>query len=182
MYFDSPKRIWYAGSWFIRMKGYLPLHRGMKEIDEGQYDEIIEVEYAPTCCLLARKEVFNDIGLMDEKYFVYFDDTDFSYRIMKDGRHKIFYCPDAKFYHKIGTLTKSFEKDAECNYRGNFFLTQNTKNHVYFLKKIGGFFVYGFILWLFFKNNIRFAINPKIRKSFATWLLINKSYFNGLRM
>jgi hypothetical protein len=33
---------------------------------------------------------------------------------------------------------------------------------------------------LFFKNNIRFIINPQIRKNFATWWLINKSYFEGL--
>ena len=61
-----------------------------------------------------------------------------------------------------------------------FFLQQNTKNHIYFLKKIGGVFSYVFIVWLFFKNNIRFIINPQIRKNISTWWLINKSYFQGL--
>ena len=182
MYFNSPNNIWYAGSWFIKKKGYLPLHRGMKELDRGQYDEIVEVEYTPTCCLLAKKEVFQHIGMMDEKYFVYFDDTDFSYRVWKDGRHKMFYYPYVKFYHKVGALTKSFNKDAKKIYRGNFFLKQNTRNHIYFLKKIGGIFAYGFIVWLFFKNNIRFIINPQIKNNFTTWRLINKSYFEGLRM
>ena len=182
MYFDNPNHIWYAGSWFIKKKGYLPLHRGMKQLDEGQYDKIVEVEYAPTCCLLAKKKVFQDIGLMDEKYFVYFDDTDFSYRVWKDGRHKIFYYPDIKFYHKVGSLTKSFNKEEEKIFRGDFFLQQNTKNYIYFLKKIGGLFAYAFIGWLFFKNNIKFIVNPQIRKNFKTWLLINKSYFEGVKM
>ena len=182
MYFDSPENIWYAVSWFIKKMGYLPLHRGMKEPDEGQYDETIEVEYAPTCCLLVKKEVFLDVGMMDEKYFVYFDDTDFSYRVLKDGKHKLFYCPKIKFYHKVGSLTKSFDRQINKNFRGKFFIKQNTRNHIYFLKKIGGIFTYGFILWLFFKNNIRFIINPQIRKDFSTWWLINKSYFEGLRM
>lgn len=182
MYFDNPNHIWYAGSWFIKKKGYLPLHTGMKQLDEGQYDKIIEVEYAPTCCLLAKKEVFHDIGLMDEKYFVYFDDTDFSYRVWKDRRHKMFYCPDVKFYHKVGSLTKSFNMVEEQIFRGDFFIQQNTKNHIYFLKKIGGLFAYGFIAWLFLKNNIRFIVNPQIRKNFKTWLLINTSYFEGLKM
>ena len=182
MYYDNPTHIWYAGSWFIKKKGYLPLHRGMKELDEGQFDEIIEVEYAPTCCLLARKEVFQDIGMMDEKYFVYFDDTDFSYRVWKDGRHKIFYYPNIKFYHKVGSLTNSFNQEEEKIFRGDFFIQQNTKNHIYFLKKIGGLFPYAFITWLFFKNNIRFILNPQIRKNFKTWLLINISYFEGLKM
>ena len=121
MYFDSPQNIWYAGSWFNKSKGYLPLHRGMKELDEGQYDEIAQVEYAPTCCLLVKKEVFQDVGMMDEKYFVYFDDTDFSYRVWKGGSHKMYYYPYVEFYHKVGSLTKSFEKDIKKTYRGDFF-------------------------------------------------------------
>jgi GT2 family glycosyltransferase len=182
MYYDNPNHIWYAGSWFIKKKGYLPLHRGMKQLDEGQYDKIVEVEYAPTCCLLAKKEVFQDIGLMDEKYFVYFDDTDFSYRVWEDKRHKMFYYPDVKFYHKVGSLTKSFNKEQEKTFRGDFFIQQNTKNHIYFLKKIGGLFAWLFIFWLFFRNNIRFILNPQIRKNIATWMLINRAYFEGLTM
>ena len=182
MYFDNPDHIWYAGSWFVKKKGYLPLHRGMKQLDEGQYHEIVEVEYAPTCCLLAKKKVFQDVGLMDEEYFVYFDDADFSYRVWKDRRHKMFYCPDVKFYHKVGSLTNSFNKQSERIFRGDFFIWQNTKNHIYFLKKIGGLFAYVFVVWLFFKNNIRFIINPQVRKNIATWKLINKAYFEGLKM
>ena len=182
MYFDSPNSIWYAGGWFTRRTGYLPLHRGMKELDKGQYDQAIEVEYASTCCLLIKKEVFNDIGMMDEKYFVYFDDTDFSYRVWKDGRHNIFYSPNIKFYHKVGSLTKSFEKDEKRIYRGDFFIKQNTRNQIYFLRKIGSVFSCVFIVWLFFKNNIRFITSPQIRKNLATWRLINKSYFEGLKM
>ena len=142
----------------------------------------LQIEYASTCCLLIKKEVFDDVGIMDEKFFVYFDDTDFSYRVWKDRRHKMFYYPDVKFYHKVGSLTNSFNKKGDKIFRGDFFIQQNTKNHIYFLKKIGGFFAYAFIVWLFFKNNTRFIVNPQIRKNFKTWLLINKSYFEGVRM
>jgi hypothetical protein len=182
MYFDDSKHIWYAGSWFNKSKGYLPLHRGMRELDNGQYNKIIEIEYAPTCCLLAKKEVFVDVGFMNEKYFVYFDDTDFSYRVWKDGRHKMYYYPFVDFFHKVGSLTKSFNNEEEMVYRGDFFIKQNTRNHVFFLKQVGGVFSYIFIFWLFFKNNIRFVTNSRIRKNAATWRLINKSYFEGLLM
>jgi GT2 family glycosyltransferase len=182
MFFDKPSCIWYAGSWFVKNKGYLPIHRGMQEEDRGQYEEIVEVEYAPTCCLLAKKAIFHDIGLMDEKYFVYFDDTDFSYRVWKDKRHKMFYAPKAKLFHKVGSLTKSFQQTNQKTYRGSFFIKQNTRNHVYFLKKIGGLFAYVFIVWLFFKNNIQFIIDPKIRITRSNWWLINKSFFDGVFM
>ena len=182
MYFDTPDYIWYAGSSFIKKKGFLPIHKGIKQKDSSQFDGVYPVEYAPTCCLLVKKEVFQDVGMMDEKYFVYFDDTDFSYRVLKDGRHKLFYFSDTKFYHKVGSLTKSLEKEKKREYRGDFFIKQNTRNHIYFLKKIGSIYAYLFILFLFFKNNIKFIINPNFRKNFHTWKLINKSYFEGLRM
>ena len=182
MYFDNPNHIWYAGSDFVKTKGFLPIHKGMRQKDEGKFDGVFQVEYAPTCCLLVKKQVFEDVGFMDEKYFVYFDDTDFSYRVLIDGRHKLFYFSDVKFYHKVGSLTKSVDKDNKKEYRSDFFIKQNTRNHVYFLKKIGGIFAYSFLLFLFFKNNIRILSNPNFRTNFHTWRLINKSYFEGLFM
>jgi GT2 family glycosyltransferase len=182
MYFDNPDHIWYAGSDFIKSKGLLPIHKGMRQKDGGEFDGIFQVEYAPTCCLLVKKQVFADVGFMDEKYFVYFDDTDFLYRVLIDDRHRLFYFSDVNFYHKVGSLTKSVDKDKKKEYRSDFFIKQNTRNHVYFLKKIGGFYSYLFILFLFFKNNIRVFTNSKFRLNFYTFKLINKSYFEGLKM
>jgi len=182
MYYDNPNHIWYAGSDFVKMKGFLPIHKGMRQKDEGEFNGVFQVEYAPTCCLLVKKQVFEDVGLMDEKYFVYFDDTDFLYRVLIDERHKLFYFSDVEFYHKVGSLTKSVDKERMKEYRSDFFIKQNTRNHVYFLKKIGGSYSYLFISFLFFKNNIRIFTNPKFRLTFKNWKLINKSYFEGLRM
>ena len=179
MYYSAPNQIWYAGSWFSRKRGFLPIHRGLTQLDISQFDQIQTVEYAPTCCLLINTKVFNDIGFMDESYFVYFDDTDFCYRILKDGRHKIYYYPFVNFYHKVGALTKSFDNTDNSRYRGDFFIKQNTANHVYFLRKEGSFFAYLYIFWLFFRNNIRFIFSSRIKKNFHTWLLINISYFKG---
>lgn len=181
-YYDTPNRIWYAGAWFSFKNGYLPIHRGMRQEDNGQFNTLEIVEYAPTCCVLVKKEVFTTIGFMDERYFVYFDDVDFSYRIFMNGSHKIYYYPDIDFYHKVGSLTNSFCNEGANCYRGDFFLKQNICNHVYFLKKVGGVVAYIYVFWLFFKNNIKFFFNKNIRKNFATFILINKSYFRGLRM
>ena len=182
LYLDSPDYIWYAGSTFIKSKGFLPIHKGNKQKDEGQFDGVFQVEYAPTCCLLIKKEVFDDVGFMDEKYFVYFDDTDFSYRVLKDGKHKLFYFSDVKFYHKVGSLTKSFDIQDKREYRGEFFIKQNIRNHIYFLRKTRTIYAYFFILFLFFRNNLRFIVKSDIPKSFRTWVLINKSYFEGIIM
>ncbi|MEE2953719.1 MAG: glycosyltransferase family 2 protein [Bacteroidota bacterium] len=180
MYYANPDIIWYAGSKFNKWKGFLPIHTGIDTIDNGYYDSICKVEYAPTCCLLIKKKVFEDVGFMDEKYFVYFDDTDFCYRILHHKDHDIYYAPNIKFYHKVGSLTKSFVKMNKKVYRGNFFIQQTVRNHIYFLKKIGGLYSIIYIFFLFFINNIRFLVNPKIKKNFSTFLLINQSYFKGI--
>jgi hypothetical protein len=119
---------------------------------------------------------------MDENYFVYFDDTDFLFRVFKQGLHFVYYCPEAILFHKVGSLTNSFQKTKKEIYRGDFFIKQFTKNQVYFLKKNRDIFSYCYIIWLFFRNNIKFILNKKIRKDIHTFVLINKSYFQGIKM
>ena len=134
MYYESNNVIWYAGGFFDRKKAWLNYHRGQNEVDKGQFQENDIVEYAPTCCALIHRSVFDDVGLMDEKYFVYFDDTDFFYRFVKNGKHEARYFNDVQFYHKIGSLTKSRTKEDLFKY-GDFFVKQMTCNQIYYLRK-----------------------------------------------
>lgn len=53
---------------------------------------------------IARREVLEDIGLFDEKFFMYFEDVDFSFRAQLAG-YKIRYTPKATAYHKISAST-----------------------------------------------------------------------------
>lgn len=92
------KIIWYAGGKmdFQNIIGY---HRGVDKIDKGQYDKIEETDFASGCCMLIRKEVFEKIGLLDERYFLYYEDNDFSQRVKKGG-YKIMYTQKAIIWHK----------------------------------------------------------------------------------
>ncbi|WP_243295652.1 glycosyltransferase family 2 protein [Geothrix mesophila] len=125
-YFDDPNRIWCAGGAFFRLRGYSSCHFGEGELDHGQYNTARAVEYCPTCCTLIKKEVFEKIGLMDEKYFVYWDDSDFCYRAMKSGLIT-YYEPSVKLWHKVSSLTGGGFSD--------FSLYYGTRNKVYFLLK-----------------------------------------------
>ena len=179
MYHSDKDIIWYAGGGFKKSNGYLPYHTGFNEnINNNNYQSLY-VDYASTCCLLIKKDVFETIGYMDEKYFVYFDDTDFLFRVKKEGIHKIYYDSQITLFHKVGSLTKSLTKEFERSYRTHFFLKQNVRNHIYFLRKIGSVYSYLFCLFLFFKNNLRFLFSSRIKKDFSTFLIINKSYFQG---
>jgi GT2 family glycosyltransferase len=180
-YFSPSNMIWYAGGFYNRKKAFLNYHRGQGETDDNQYNVDDKIEYAPTCCALVHKSVFEDVGLMDEKYFVYFDDTDFFYRVLIHGKHEVRYRHDIHFLHKIGSLTQSRNKDKPQKY-GTFFIKQNSKNHVYFLKKQKTFIAYINLIYLWFYLTTRFFISPRFEKKWSVFYLIQSSYFQGFKM
>ena len=116
MYYNDKNKIWYAGGGFKKSNGYLPYHNGFNQNQTDLEYQSCYVDYAPTCCLLVKSEVFIEIGLMDEKYFVYFDDTDFMYRIKKNKKNILFYDSHYCIFHKVGSLTKSIPHDKENNF------------------------------------------------------------------
>jgi GT2 family glycosyltransferase len=126
MYYDEPERIWAAGGAFQPWFGYRSIHLGENQIDRGQYDRAKLVEFAPGCCLLIRKAVFEKVGLLDERYFVYVEDADFMYRAMKAGM-KLMYLPEAKLLHKVGRLTGGEDSPFAIRY--------GTRNRIFFLLK-----------------------------------------------
>jgi GT2 family glycosyltransferase len=105
IYYANPSdRIWCAGGTFQAQYAARSVHYGHDETDHGQFNEARVIEYAPTCCTLIKKEVFDSIGIMDESYFVYVDDNDFMYRALMKG-FVTFYLPQAKLWHKVSSLT-----------------------------------------------------------------------------
>jgi len=95
---DRGRVIWYAGG-RIDWDNVLFSHRGVDEIDKGQYQEAEETAFATGCCMFVKKEVFQKIGLFDKRYFLYLEDADLSVRAKKAG-FKVFYLPKGKVWHK----------------------------------------------------------------------------------
>lgn len=126
LFYDNQEIIWSAGGGFNPLKGYAGYHYGLGQTDRGQFDVVRNVDHAPACCLLVRKEVFVRIGFMDSRYFVYLDDTDFCYRAKRAGL-KLLYLPSAKLLHKVSSLTGGPESAFSVRYR--------TRNQIYFMLK-----------------------------------------------
>lgn len=83
--------------------------RGSGEPDRGQYDRVQEVPSCCFACAVIRKEVFEDIGPLDDKMILYFEDVDFSLRARIAG-WKIIYCPRTSVYHVRAGVTPSLHK------------------------------------------------------------------------
>lgn len=92
------KVIWYAGG-KMDWNNVIGYHRGVDEVDRGQYDKIEETEFATGNCMLIKKEVFEKVGFFDKRYFLYYEDGDFSIRVKK-AEYKIMFVPTAKLWHK----------------------------------------------------------------------------------
>ncbi|MFZ5366022.1 MAG: glycosyltransferase family 2 protein [Patescibacteria group bacterium] len=94
---ERGKVIWYAGG-RIDWNNVLSCHRGVDEIDRGQYDKVEETDFVSGCCMFVKKEVFEKIGLFDPKYFLYWEDSDFCQRAWMGG-FRIVYVPGANVFH-----------------------------------------------------------------------------------
>ncbi|MFN3916193.1 MAG: glycosyltransferase family 2 protein [Flavobacteriales bacterium] len=68
-------------------------------------DEIHEIEILSGAFMLIRKEALDKVGLLDETFFMYGEDIDLSYRIVKGG-YKNYYFPKTRIIHYKGESTK----------------------------------------------------------------------------
>ena len=76
------------------------------EEDQGQYDQVEEVFAACGASVLYRRTMLQDVGLFDEDFFMYYEDTDLAWRARLRG-WKILYVPDSVVRHvHCGTATE----------------------------------------------------------------------------
>lgn len=95
---DLGKIIWYAGG-KVDWKNVIAYHKGVDEVDNGQFDTLEKTDFASGCCVMIKKEVFEKVGLFDDNYFLYYEDNDLSQRAKK--KHYFSYImPKAIIWHK----------------------------------------------------------------------------------
>lgn len=95
---EKGKVLWYAGGQ-IDWNNVYGVHRGVDEVDKRQYDTVDQLDFASGCAVLVKREVFERVGMFDEKFFLYFEDTDLSMRVKKAG-FTILFAPKAIVWHK----------------------------------------------------------------------------------
>ncbi len=100
-FFDDPYRIWYGGGVFIPGI-WIPRHRRIRKKDGGRGGRSGETGWVTGCAMLVKKEVIDDIGLLDRSYTIYCEDIDFCLRA-KDAGWKSFYEDSAKVWHKVSS-------------------------------------------------------------------------------
>lgn len=125
MYYNKKDIIWSAGGYMNWYKGNA-IHYGINEFDSELYNTTKEIDYATGCCWFIPRHVIEDVGMLGEEYFLYFEDVDYCYKIRNKG-YKIIYYPKATVFHKVSASTGGEESP--------LFIYYITRNRLEFNRK-----------------------------------------------
>lgn len=125
MYCADGKTLWWAGGSINRLLAKVR-HFGYMQNENNQYNVPKKVQYSPTTFMFIKKEVFDEVGLFDKKYFVYFEDFDWIYRCAEKGISPYYY-PDININHLV-----SYSTGGSYSYTSLYF---GTRNRLYFAIK-----------------------------------------------
>lgn len=166
---------------------------GSGEKDIGQWDKNIEVKgRIMGASMLVKKNTICDIGLLDDKYFMEYEDTDWCMRTIQAG-WKIFYCYKSKIWHKEGgTITgdsrirrRFLFKSINLDTTSRFVILRyyGTRNSIYLVNKYYKEKLMLFLLTIVPQKLIRGFIKALLCKEKRSRCikLIFKSIYDGIK-
>ncbi len=113
------KKIWWEGTKIFKIKDLLTnlklsnsIHINKEKEDSEVKKFPYETEAITGCAVFFRKSIIEKIGYLDEKFFMYGEDLDYSLRLRKKG-YKIFVIPNAIVYHDVLLEKESFKNKEE---------------------------------------------------------------------
>ena len=160
---QDSRRIWSVGGrrnfFTLEMKD-----KATGQLDQGKWESLQERDYLTGCAMMIPREVFSTVGLLDEGYFAYYEDMDFSFRVKKAG-YKLLLVPRAHLWHKVA-LTSGGEDSPLERYL-------MAKGSVLFFKKHGGgwrrWFIIPYRLGSAVKTTFRLLTRRKFNSIIAYW-------------
>ncbi len=139
--------IWSVGG-VIDWNNIYGFNRAVDEVDTGQFEDEVEVDFASGACMFLSAKVIERIGLFDEKYFLYFEDTDLCTRAKRIGIPTI-YTPKAHLWHKVS------QSSAIGGNLNDYFIT---RNRLLFADRYASLRTRFALL----RENVRFSISGRI--------------------
>jgi len=105
---------------------------GSQGLTVWKHDYTREVDIVAGCFMMARREAIDQVGLMDEDFFMYAEEFDWCYRFKLMG-WKVIFTPEAQIIHFRGQSTKQAYKKM---------LMIQIKSNLHFMRKNRGFLAY----------------------------------------
>ena len=126
-YYHDSERVWSGGGAIDWQRG-LTRMLGLDEEDVGQFGSAPrEVDFVSGCAMLVRRAALERAGLMDERFFAYYEEVEWCVRIRQAG-FRVVHVPQARLWHKI---------TPECRADSPLVHYYMTRNRLLFLKASG---------------------------------------------
>jgi GT2 family glycosyltransferase len=179
----SPKIEFHHSPGILQFAGFNPINPltargtavGSWQKDDGRFDQSNETSRAHGAAMMIRRSVVEEIGLMAEQFFLYYEEMDYCERIKKAG-YSIWYCASSKIYHKESVST------GKASPLKIYYLT---RNRILFQRRnVNGFALLVSLLFITFltipKNTFMLAVKGQMEhlKAFYKGLLWNITHFN----
>jgi N-acetylglucosaminyl-diphospho-decaprenol L-rhamnosyltransferase len=118
---------WRLATEYFFLRKLAPRSRAVNAFYAGgfDHDEVREVEFLMGACMLVRREAVDEVGPLDESFFLFSEETDWAYRFRQAGWSVVFF-PDAECVHVRGAS------------HGGRFYRENLRGHLRFLLKHHG--------------------------------------------
>jgi N-acetylglucosaminyl-diphospho-decaprenol L-rhamnosyltransferase len=119
--------LWRLATEYLFLRKLAPRSRALNSFYEGgfDHDQVREVDWVFGACLLVRRDAADEVGLFDESFFMFSEETDWCYRFHEAG-WRVFFFPDAEVVHVGG-----------ASHGGSLF-AENVRGHLRFLAKHRG--------------------------------------------
>lgn len=176
LYFNSGDTIQYAGSSRVDPFTGRSKRIGWMEKDNGQHNIQQETDLAHGAAMMVPRSVIDEVGMMPEFFFLYYEEVDWCESIKKGG-YKIYFVPDSKVFHKE---SMSIGKGSTLK---TYYMSRNRV--LYMRRNTSGFKKLTWILFFLFfslpKNAIMFTLQRDIEHTKAFWkgLLWNITHLNN---
>jgi len=107
-YYDTPDQVWSSG-------GYMNELLMMPLDSHNRKNPIItptERTFLSGCCYMIKRELLEQVGLLDDQFFLYFEDLDYCRRV-NNSNWKMMVIPTAKLYHKVSQSSGGHMSESE---------------------------------------------------------------------
>ncbi|MFZ6028807.1 MAG: glycosyltransferase family 2 protein [Chloroflexota bacterium] len=116
-YFARPEVLWSAGGRIDWQRGETSMI-GIGLTQSGQSTAPYGVDFVTGCALLIKTSVVAQVGPLDERFFAYYEETEWCVRVARAG-YRILLVPAAKIWHKISAEAR------EASPRVHYYMTRN---------------------------------------------------------
>lgn len=176
--FKNKDTIWNAGGSFNTFFGLTKTRlKGM--IFNPQLNIETSTQWITGCCILVKTSVVKQVGLLDNRFFAYFEDVDWSIRMTNLG-YKLAVVPESIIYHHTSGSTKKNNASNEGNL-SPYAHFLNVRNHIYLIKKHTFFNTLGSWIYQIVKI-FAFSIYFILRGRFIKFKMVWRGLFEGIKI